>query len=319
MRKRQLRVLILFQPLSGSGKDSASIGDILDDFVRQRFGEDSYERVDGIGMIPSKKQAALSNFNNKEMGRFVFLLEHRACLSSIKLSSVDSIIFFDSDWNPANDLRALQRIAIDSQLEQIMVFRLYTSSTLEEKILRLAENNVTIDSKLQNLSRSTSDALLMWGAIHLFKRLSEFHSSSVVNISSEEYCWKELMEEFLNLISHKSNKDTSKLLISRVQPICGTYGKNLTITELPDKEEPHMFWRKLLAERNPCWKYLPTLTPRQRKLKRPQYFEESRKKTNAGNDDVGRKRKKTANNIIEPVAVKPVIEEGEVAGMFLKF
>nr|GEV07978.1 helicase protein MOM1-like isoform X1 [Tanacetum cinerariifolium] len=39
--KRKLRVLILHQSLSGSGKDSASIRDILDDFLRQRFGEDS--------------------------------------------------------------------------------------------------------------------------------------------------------------------------------------------------------------------------------------------------------------------------------------
>ncbi|GKC80860.1 hypothetical protein Tco_1131634, partial [Tanacetum coccineum] len=61
LRKRKLRVLILYQPLSGFGKDSASIGDILDDFLLQRFGEDSYERIDGVGIVPSKKQAALNN------------------------------------------------------------------------------------------------------------------------------------------------------------------------------------------------------------------------------------------------------------------
>lgn len=314
MRKLQLRVLILFQPLSGSGKDSTSIGDILDDFVRQRFGEDSYERVDGIGILPSKKQAALNNFN-KDMGRFVFLLEYRACLPSIKLSSVDTIIIFDSDWNPANDLRALQKIAIDSKSEPIMVFRLYTSSTLEEKILRLAEHNVTIDSKLQNISRSTSDALLMWGATYLFNKLDEFHSSSVENNSSEECSWDELMEEFLHLISHKRrNKDATKLIITRVQPFCGTYGKYISLPSEPDGEQPHSFWRKLLVGRNPGWKYLSGSAPRQRKRERPQYFEESPKKTNAGSDDAGRKRKKNANNITESAASKPVIEEGENGG-----
>ncbi|KAK9061557.1 hypothetical protein SSX86_018739 [Deinandra increscens subsp. villosa] len=308
MRKRQLRVLIVFQPLSGSGKDSTSIGDILDDFVRQRFGVDSYERVDGIGMIPSKKQAALSNFNNKEMGRFIFLLEYRACHPSIKLSSIDTIIIFDSDWNPANDLRALQRIAIDSPLEQIMVFRLYTSLTLEEKILRLAEHNVTIDSRLQNISRSTSDKLLMWGATYLFKKLDEFHSD--LNTSSEE-CWlNELMKEFSDLISNKcKNKDAGKLKITRARPICG---KNATLPNDLDGVQPHTFWRKLLAGRDPCWKYLSTSTPRQRTIKRPQYFEVSPKRTNANSDDAGRKRKKIANNITEPVASKPVLDEGEI-------
>ncbi|KAI3793762.1 hypothetical protein L1987_36384 [Smallanthus sonchifolius] len=308
MRKRKLRVLIVFQPLSGSGKDSTSIGDILDDFVRQRFGENSYERVDGIGMVPSKKQAALNNFNNKEMGRFIFLLEYRACHSSIKLSSVDIIILFGSDWNPANDLRALQRIAVDSHWEQLMIFRLYTSLTLEEKILRLAEHDATIDSKLQNISRGTSDELLMWGATYLFKKLDEFHGD--LNISSEE-CWLgELMEEFLDLISFKcKNKDAGKFKITRAKPI---RGKNITFPRELDGEQPHTFWRKLLVGKNPCWKYLSTSTPRQRTLKRPQYFEDSPKRTNVNNDDAGRKRKKITNNVTEHATSKPVTEECQI-------
>ncbi|KAI3520541.1 hypothetical protein L1887_09990 [Cichorium endivia] len=283
MRKRELRVLILFQPLSGTGKDSTSIGDILDDFVRQRFGEDSYERVDAVVTTPSRRQAALNNFNNKEMGRFIFLLDYRACLPSIKLLSVDTIIIFDSDWNPANDLRALQKIAIDSQPEKIKIFRLYTSCTLEEKILKLSEHNVTIDKGLQNLSRSTTDALLMWGATYLFKKLTEFHSENE-NISNEEQTWNELKEDFLNLITDKHYK--AKLIIPRVEQSC----ENVPLTnELPDGEQPHTFWKKLLVGRDPCWKYLTMSTPRQRK--RPQLYEHTI--ANASNDDVGRKRKKT--------------------------
>ncbi|PWA79294.1 helicase [Artemisia annua] len=313
LRKRELRVLILYQPLSGSGKGSPSIGDILDDFLRQRFGEDSYERIDGVGIVPSKKQAALNNFNNKDMGRFVFLLEYRACLPSIKLSSVDTVIVFNSEWNPANDLRALNKIAIDSQSEQIMIFRLYTSSTLEEKILRLAEHNVTIDSKLQNISRSTSDALLMWGATYLFNKLDEFHNASGVNTCSEECLLDELLEEFINLITHvRMNKDATKLMITRAQPVREIYGKNPTVPNKSGEEQPHTFWRKLLVGRDPCWKYLAISNPRQRKIKRPQYFEQSPEKIT--NDDVARKRKKTTNNITESVASKPVTEEVEVVG-----
>ncbi|XWS74310.1 hypothetical protein CRYUN_Cryun02cG0203900 [Craigia yunnanensis] len=70
IKKRELKVLILFQYIGGSGRNL--MGDILDDFLRQRFGPDSYERVDG-GVIPSKKQSALNKFNN-ERERFVFLL-----------------------------------------------------------------------------------------------------------------------------------------------------------------------------------------------------------------------------------------------------
>ncbi|GJY59993.1 zinc finger, CCHC-type containing protein [Tanacetum coccineum] len=84
-----------------------------------------------------------------------------------------------------------------------MIFRLYTSSTIEEKLLRLAEHNVTIDRKLQNISRSTSDVLLTWGTTYLFNKLDEFHNASGVNTCSEECLFDELLEEFVNLITHK--------------------------------------------------------------------------------------------------------------------
>ncbi|XP_071705892.1 uncharacterized protein [Rutidosis leptorrhynchoides] len=311
-RKRKRRVLILFQPISGSGKESVSIGDILDDFIRQRFGQDSYERVDGVGIVPSKKQAALNNFNNKEMGRFIFLLEYRACLPSIKLSSIDAVIVFDSEWNPANDIRALQKIAIDSRLEQIMIFRLYTPSTLEEKILKLAEdNNVTIDSKT-NISKSISESLLMWDAKYLFNKLDEFHSGPGLDTRSKERWLNELMEDFVNLISSNSKKkDALKLIVAKVQPVCGVYGKNVPVKSQsqPDEELPHAFWKRLLTGRDQCWRYLSRSTSRQRK--RTQQYE-SPKKTYIVNDDVGRKRKKTATNVVESVSPKPVIEEGEI-------
>ncbi|CAH1416767.1 unnamed protein product [Lactuca virosa] len=63
-----------------------------------------------------------------------------------------------------------------------MIFCLYSKNTLEEKILKLAQQNVAVDSKL---SRLTCDALLMWGAKELFKNLEKFHSESRKDISSE--------------------------------------------------------------------------------------------------------------------------------------
>ncbi|KAL0460716.1 UNVERIFIED_CONTAM: Helicase protein MOM1 [Sesamum latifolium] len=61
IKTRGLRVLILFQLIIGSG--GTSTGDILDDFLRQRFGQHAYERVDA-GVILSKKQAALGTSNS---------------------------------------------------------------------------------------------------------------------------------------------------------------------------------------------------------------------------------------------------------------
>ncbi|KAJ0627579.1 putative DNA helicase [Helianthus annuus] len=164
---------------------------------------------------------------------------------SIKLSSVDAIIIFDSELNPSNDLKSLQKLSIGSQSEQIMVFRLYSLSTVEEKILKLAEINVVLDVKSQSL-RSNYDALLVWGASDLFDKLTKFHSQTVVNISSEESFLKDVVEDFLYILSHKckSNDTTSKSIITRVQ---NTLLHAEVKTHLPDGDQQYIFWKKTIG------------------------------------------------------------------------
>ncbi|XP_071719925.1 uncharacterized protein [Rutidosis leptorrhynchoides] len=264
IQKRQLKVLILFQSTSGT-----SIGNILDDFVLRRFGQESYVCVDGKGPISSTNKLSLHKYN-KETGRYILLLESRACNPSIKLSSVDMIIIYDSDLIPTNDLKALQKLHMDSNSEQIMILRLYSSSTLEEKVLKLAEQNVSISIRPPNL-RSNYDALLTWGVSNLFQRLNEFHTSSNRNISSEDSLLRDVMDEILYLISHKCKiNDASNSIISRIQNF-GSYAKHTEIkSRLTDVDQPYVFWRKVFEGQNPVWKFLPDSTPRQRK--RPSYF-----------------------------------------------
>ncbi|GJW61983.1 P-loop containing nucleoside triphosphate hydrolase [Tanacetum coccineum] len=273
IKKRQLRVLILFQPTSGTlrGSASASIGDILVDYVHQRFGEDSYEHIDGLGFVHSRKKEAAVNISNKDKSRFIFLLESRACHPKLKLSSVDIIIVFDSDLNPANDIRALQKIHINSHSQQIKIFRLNSPSTVEEKILKLAEQSVAVDIKSNQ--RSAYDPLLTWGASELFNKLTEFHKSSVDNISSEDSFLKDVVEEFTNIISNISkSKNTSISVITRVQN-CGIYGMNIPLhnelkAHIPNGDQPHIFWRTLLEGKFPEWKFVSLSTPRERKRPR---------------------------------------------------
>ncbi|GFZ11392.1 hypothetical protein Acr_22g0007900 [Actinidia rufa] len=193
-----------------------SIGDILDDFVHQRFGKDSYVRIDGGEIVPSKKQAALDLFNDKKSDKFVFLIGSRACLRSIKLSCVDTIILFDSDWDPLNDIRALEKITIDSQFEQLKVFRLYSSYTVEEKVLILAKQGLTLDSNIRNVSRSTCHMMLAWGALHLFNKLDDFHGyDALVShsiITSEESYMSDVVSEFSALLPHNGRHPRWKFL-----------------------------------------------------------------------------------------------------------
>ncbi|KAJ8535518.1 hypothetical protein K7X08_023238 [Anisodus acutangulus] len=315
MRLRQHRVVVLFQSIVGSG---VSIGDILDDFLRQRFGEDSYERVE-TGVVHSRKQASLNRFNNKESGRFVLLLENRVCHPSIKLSSVDNVIIYDGE-NPANDLRQLQRISIDSQSKYISVFRLYSCFTVEERALVLAKQDLNLDSNLHSISRGPNNTL-MWGASNLFSRLDEYHSggipTSISNNSSGPLLLNDVISEFSAIISTSSeDKDICHSVISKVQMSMGTYSANIPLLgekkmELKIGEEPHVFWKTLLDGRNPQWRNLSrATTPRNRK--RVQYFDECPDPPN-GNDEIGKKRRKVVNHSADAIPTHPSPGRGEVA------
>lgn len=290
------------QSISGSGRDT--IGDILDDFLRQRFGHDSYERIDG-GLIYSKKQAALNKFNNLESGRFLFLLEVRACLPSIKLSSVDSIIIYDSDWTPMNDLRALQRITLDSHLEQIKIFRLYTSCTVEEKVLMLSLENKTLDGNIQNISWSYANMLLMWGASDLFADLEKFHGGDKTEDAlSDTTLLEEVVNDLILLISQnaRSTDQYDSHVILQVQQIEGVYSAHSPLLgqlKMASTEEmqPLIFWTKLLYGKHPKWKYSSDRSLRNRK--RVQQSDDSLHKSDCETEESVRKRKKVSNSNVK--------------------
>lgn len=302
-----------------------SLGDILDDVLRQRFGSDCYERVEG-GVLPAKKQAALNMFNDKEHGRFVFLLETRACGSSIKLSSVDTVIIYGSDWNPVNDIRALQKITLDSQLDHIKVFRLYSSYTVEEKVLILSKQEKILDSKLQNISRNTSHMLLMWGASHQFKTLDKFHGGngplSISDISSDESHLKDVFQDFSSILplNGKDGGSGNPSIILNVQQVGGAYSTDSSLigeqqSQLMDEGQPHIFWTKLLEGKHPLWKYSPGSSQRIRK--RVKIYDEVPKNQEAEDDEVVKKRMKVVNSCVEPSCLELGSDAGDKEGKWL--
>ncbi|XP_011023822.1 PREDICTED: helicase protein MOM1-like isoform X3 [Populus euphratica] len=312
IKERGLRVLVLFQSSGGSGKDN--IGDILDDFVRQRFGQGSYERVDEH-VLPSRKQSALKFFNNHQEGRFVFLLETRACSSSIKLSSVDTVIIFASDWNPMTDIRSLQKITLHSHFDQINIFRLYSSCTVEEKVLIIARQDKTLESSLHSISRVASHMLLMWGASYLFEKLSEFHCGNDTALSGntlfEQSHLEDVIQEFLTIIIQKGKDNTpSNSIILEVKQNQGRYTTNFPLhgerkIQLLDEELPHIFWKKLLKGKQPRWKYSSGLSQRNRK--RVQYADNIQKNPVVEGDEVVKKRNKVANNSTNSPSLKAAL------------
>ncbi|XP_074353561.1 uncharacterized protein LOC141692578 isoform X1 [Apium graveolens] len=294
-KKRSLKVLVMYQSLGGSGQ-IFSVGDILSDFVHQKFGQESYTRIDR-DIIRLKKSGP--NIINMEDSKFVCLIESRACSSRIKFSSLDTVVLFGSDWNPRSDLRALEKITINSKFDQIKVLRLYTSFTVEEQILVLAKQGVTLDSNVMNMGRSTCHGLLTWCAYYLFNKLNIFHNCDLpfplLNDESQQSLLDDVLHELLAILPQKiEHSDTVECsIISYVQQIEGAYKSNTmlfgekefvamqnytVIKQVMDEEPPHVLWSNLLEGREHKWKFLPEQSPRKRKkvkysLDLPEEFE----------------------------------------------
>src|SRR5947207_2276206 len=70
---------------------------------------------------------------------FVFVLSTRAGGLGINLTAADTVIFYDSDWNPTVDSQAMDRAHRLGQTKQVTVYRLITRNSIEERILLRAK------------------------------------------------------------------------------------------------------------------------------------------------------------------------------------
>lgn len=66
-----------------------------------------------------------------DSNKFIFLLSTRAGGLGINLTSADTVIIYDSDWNPQMDLQAMDRAHRIGQKNMVNVYRLITQDTIE--------------------------------------------------------------------------------------------------------------------------------------------------------------------------------------------
>jgi TATA-binding protein-associated factor len=108
-----------------------SMLDILEHFLRER--RDTFLRLDGA--TPAVARQGLVDRFNGDPSLLAFLISTRAGGSGLNLTGADTVVFYDHDWNPANDRQAQDRAHRIGQKRVVNVYRLVTQGTLEEKIL----------------------------------------------------------------------------------------------------------------------------------------------------------------------------------------
>lgn len=116
--------------------------DILQDYLTWRGY--SYCRLDGT-ISAEDRMAGMKTFQESEGGIDVFLLSTRAGGLGVNLTRADTVIIFDSDWNPHMDLQAQDRCHRIGQKRTVMVYRLATAATVEEKVLHAAKQKLKLE------------------------------------------------------------------------------------------------------------------------------------------------------------------------------
>ncbi|KAJ3128207.1 hypothetical protein HK098_004953 [Nowakowskiella sp. JEL0407] len=131
------RILMFFQ--------MTSVMNVMSDYLNWK-GYD-FLRLDGA-VKAEERGVSMKEFNAPDSKYFIFLLSTRAGGLGLNLQSADTVIIFDSDWNPHQDLQAQDRAHRIGQTKEVRIYRLITVRSIEEHILARAQYKLDMDKKV---------------------------------------------------------------------------------------------------------------------------------------------------------------------------
>ena len=117
--------------------------DILEDYLI--FRRYKYCRIDG-NTDGETREDMIDSYNAPGSEKFVFLLSTRAGGLGINLTTADTVVIYDSDWNPQMDLQAMDRAHRIGQTKEVSVFRFCTDGSVEEKVIEKAYKKLALDA-----------------------------------------------------------------------------------------------------------------------------------------------------------------------------
>lgn len=188
--------------------------DIIGDYLQLKGL--NFQRLDGT-INSHKRRISIDHFNAKDSKDFVFLLSTRAGGLGINLMTADTVIIFDSDWNPQADLQAMARAHRIGQKNHVMIYRFVSKDTIEEQVLERARRKMILeyaiislgitDKKITDKKSDPSSGelseILKFGASAMFqnkdnqKKLENFDLEDVLNHAEDNVTTPELGESNL--------------------------------------------------------------------------------------------------------------------------
>lgn len=137
------RILIYFQ--------MTKMMDLMEEYLT--FRQYKYVRLDGSSKLSDRRDLVNDWQTKPEL--FIFLLSTRAGGLGINLTAADTVIFYDSDWNPTIDSQAMDRAHRMGQTRQVTVYRLLVKGTIEERMRDRAKQKMHVQQVVMEGGAST--------------------------------------------------------------------------------------------------------------------------------------------------------------------
>ena len=248
-----------------------------------------FQRLDG--RTPSReRQHAMDHFNAPGSLDFCFLLSTRAGGLGVNLATADTVIIFDSDWNPKNDLQAIARAHRIGQKDAVNIYRFVTKDSVEENILERAKQKMVLDhlviqrmdtsgrtvvggNKKKMFDKKELAAILRFGAEGLFKDEGEKKGAAGAGTgngagaSGED---DEKLDDLDVLLSRAERVDAGDGDQGAGAELLGAF----KVAELDDGNETDAaFWKRLITVEEEENKF-EELLPRAARLQGPTTYDE---------------------------------------------
>ncbi|DAZ94104.1 TPA: hypothetical protein N0F65_007938 [Lagenidium giganteum] len=271
--------------------------DIIEDYLR--YVGYVYERLDG-NIRGNDRQAAVDRFVKPEYNRFVMLLSTKAGGLGLNLTAADTVIIFDSDWNPQNDLQAQARAHRIGQTHSVKIYRLITRKTYEMHMFHKAslklgldkavlthmrrENEEQKEGKTGKTKKSKAqeskeiDELLKRGAYDVFRDEDE---------AAEQFCAADIdsiLQRSSQIVQYEQQARSS---FSKASFVSATTSDDVDIDD-PD------FWKKAVGLTEPDVAESADNLPMQRKRTRVSRFGTSGQIDSDGEEEENERKEKEA-------------------------
>jgi len=191
--------------------------DIIEDYCS--YHGYAHCRIDGDSSL-EQRENHIQEFTKPNSEIFIFLLSTRAGGLGLNLMSADTVILYDSDWNPQVDLQAMDRVHRIGQTRPVLIYRFISENTIEEKIIERQAMRLKLDSLViqqgrvmkgnETFTKDQMKEMIQYGADAIFRAGDDFRDEDIELIL-------ERGEQHTNLFYKQADiqaKDRSNLLIN---------------------------------------------------------------------------------------------------------